>query len=116
MIPISCQAILFDLDGTLVDSWKCIEYAWQTWCLEHAIEYDDLIHKFNGTRAIDIIRTLKPELDYTKEANKIDMLELSNPHYLVPIIGALEIISLIPPNQWGIVTSGTHNVSSHKLK
>ncbi len=116
MRPISCQAILFDLDGTLIDSWRCVEYAWQTWCREHSIEYDDLLHKFNGTRAIDIIRTLKPELDYEKEANKVDLLELSNPHYLTAIIGAIDLLSLMPPNRWGIVTSGTHHVSSHKLK
>lgn len=28
---LGCDAILFDLDGVLVDSTKCIDKSWRTW-------------------------------------------------------------------------------------
>jgi len=115
MISISCQGILFDLDGTLVDSWKCVEYAWQSWCFEHGLPYNDLVERFNGTRAIDIVKTLKPELDPEQELAKLNNLELSQAKNISLIPGALEIIKLIPKNKWGIVTSGTQEVAHHKL-
>ncbi len=116
MIPISCEAILFDLDGTLIDSWKCVEYAWKTWCSEHNLEYHDLVHRFNGTRAVDIVRTLKPNLDPELEKVKINALELAHPENISPIPGSLDILRLIPKNKWGIVTSGTQEVVDEKLR
>lgn len=116
MISISPKAILFDLDGTLVDSWACIEYAWKSWCFEHSLEYNDLVHRFNGSRAVDIIKALKPELNPEDEKAKINAFELAHPEKLFPIPGALPLLSLLPENKWGIVTSGSQIVVSHKLK
>jgi len=116
MQSLTAKAILFDLDGTLVDSWKCIEYAWKSWCLEHSLEYNDLVHRFNGSRAVDIIHTLKPKLNPEEEKAKIDAFELAHPESISVIPGALKILSLLPRNKWGIVTSGSQVVVRHKLK
>jgi sugar-phosphatase len=116
MQSIIAKAILFDLDGTLIDSWKCIEYAWKSWCLEHNLAYDDLVHKFNGSRTVDIISALKPYLDPEIEKAKIDAFELQHPHHLNTIPGARELLNRIPKNKWGIVTSGSQVVVNYKLK
>ncbi len=116
MLSLKVKAIIFDLDGTLVDSWKAIEYAWKTWCLEHMLEYNELVHRFNGSRAIDIIQTLKPELSPEVEKAKLDALELSQTESIATIPGALQILSLIPKDKWGIVTSGSQVVVNRKLK
>ena len=87
MLSISPKAILFDLDGTLVDSWACIEYAWKSWCFEHSLEYDDLVHRFNGSRAVDIIRALMPDLNSEDEKAKVDAFELAHPEKLSTIPG-----------------------------
>jgi sugar-phosphatase len=116
MLSISPKAILFDLDGTLVDSWACIEYAWKSWCFEHSLEYDDLVHRFNGSRAVDIIRALMPDLNSEDEKAKVDAFELAHPEKLSTIPGALPLLKLLPEDKWGIVTSGSQTVVSHKLK
>lgn len=116
MYPLSVKGILFDLDGTLIDSWTCIEYAWKTWCEQNNLQYNDLVHKFNGSRAIDIISTLKPELNAEEERNKIDAFEIAHPEHLSLIPGAAAILKKIPKNKWGIVTSGSITIVRHKLK
>jgi sugar-phosphatase len=35
---ITCEAILFDMDGTLVDSTICVESTWRAWAMRHELD------------------------------------------------------------------------------
>ncbi|KAM0792836.1 hypothetical protein ACM66B_002602 [Microbotryomycetes sp. NB124-2] len=58
----SVEAILFDMDGTLVDSIKAVEAAWTSVANELGQPAEDVIAATHGRRAIDNLRDLKPQL------------------------------------------------------
>ncbi|KAK4056292.1 hypothetical protein OIO90_002736 [Microbotryomycetes sp. JL221] len=58
----SVEAILFDMDGTLVDSIKAVEAAWTSVAQELGQPAEEVIAATHGRRAIDNLRDLKPQL------------------------------------------------------
>ncbi|GAA6031936.1 hypothetical protein NBRC10512_002164, partial [Rhodotorula toruloides] len=56
------EGILFDMDGTLVDSIKAVEAAWAGVAQEIGQDPEEVIAATHGRRAIDNLRDLKPKL------------------------------------------------------
>ena len=111
----NCDAILFDLDGVLVDSRHCIERHWQEWASQHQLNLDKVLHYAHGRRTVETIRLVAPELDAEREASELEAAETSDTAGLVKIPGALELLQSIPANAWGIATSGTHATALTRL-
>lgn len=110
-----CDAILFNLDGVLVDSRHCIERIWRVWASQNHINIDKVLHYIHGRRAVETIRLVAPHLNAENEANKLGKIEAQETEGLVKIPGALELLQSIPSSAWGIVTSGLHAVGSTRL-
>ncbi|GAA5925041.1 uncharacterized protein JCM15063_005798 [Sporobolomyces koalae] len=56
------EGILFDMDGTLVDSIAAVEAAWSSVAEELGMPADEVIAATHGRRAIDNLKDLKPKL------------------------------------------------------
>jgi mannitol-1-/sugar-/sorbitol-6-phosphatase len=110
-----CAAILFDLDGVLVDSRHCVDRHWLEWAGQHNLNKDKVLHFAHGRRMVDTIRLLAPHLDAESEAAALGASSAYDTQGLVRIEGALELLQSIPPNAWGIATSGTHATASTRL-
>jgi mannitol-1-/sugar-/sorbitol-6-phosphatase len=110
-----CDAILFDLDGVLVDSRHCVERHWLEWANQHHLNKDKVLHYAHGRRTVETIRLVAPELDAEREASVIEASEANDTAGLVIIPGALELLQSIPADAWGIATSGTHAIASTRL-
>ena len=46
-----CEAILFDLDGVLVDSTRSVERVWRTWAERHGLDAARVVGAAHGRRA-----------------------------------------------------------------
>jgi len=57
----SCDAILFDLDGVLLDSSCVIRRVWQRWGERHGLDPSFMAKLIHGRRPIDSIRSLLPD-------------------------------------------------------
>ena len=110
-----CDAILFDLDGVLVDSKHCIEHLWQVWAGSHQINIDKVLHYAHGRRALETIRLVAPHLDAEREAAELAAGEATDTGGLARIPGALELLQSIPPDAWGIATSGSRATAVTRL-
>jgi sugar-phosphatase len=110
-----CDAVLFDLDGVLVDSRRCIERHWLEWASQHQLNPDRVLHYAHGRRAVETIRLVAPHLDAEREAAGLVAGETYDTAGLVKIPGALELLQSIPSNAWGIATSGTHATAATYL-
>ncbi len=111
----NCDAILFDLDGVLVDSRMCVERHWLEWANQHHLNKDKVLHYAHGRRTVETIRLVAPQLDAEREAAEIEASEATDVAGLLKIPGALELLQSIPPGAWGIATSGTHAIAATRL-
>jgi mannitol-1-/sugar-/sorbitol-6-phosphatase len=116
MTTFRCAAILFDLDGVLVDSTRSVERQWRIWAREQGIDGDKVMAVGHGVRAIDVIRAAAPHLDAVLEARKLEAREVDDHDGVVAMPGALDLIRAIPEGEWCVVTSGTHHLASERLR
>lgn len=112
-----CQAILFDLDGTLVDSIAAVDRAWAKWALRHNLDPKVVVPQIHGRRAIDSLRLLisHPSIDIQQEFAWLEEVEAADTEGVVLIKGALDFVQSVPNDRWSIVTSGTSPVARARM-
>jgi sugar-phosphatase len=111
-----CQAVLFDLDGVLVDSQECVERTWRNWAARHGLDASRVIDAAHGRRAIDTISALAPALDADAELAALIATEATATEGVHEIAGARELVLSLPPARWAVVTSGTRAVAEFRLR
>ena len=87
-------AVIFDNDGTLVDSTGSVERSWLRWAMEHDIDPDRLAGH-HGMPASAIIASVAPDLDPEAAQARIDELELGDTDGVVALPGAAEAIATL---------------------
>jgi len=114
-IKINCLAVLSDLDGTLIDSARCVDYAWETWAVSHDLDVEWIKKSAHGMRTADSLKFIAPHLDLNAEVTKLEDLECQCTDGLVPINGAETLLHSLQSSRWAIVTSGSSRLANHRL-
>jgi sugar-phosphatase len=71
----ACKAILFDLDGVLVNSAECVERIWRKWAARHRIDPEKVIAYAHGRRTIETVQLVSPELSVDAELATLEHSE-----------------------------------------
>ena len=116
MKTFDCAAILFDLDGVLVDSTGSVTRQWRRWAEEHNLDPQKVLEIAHGVRTIEIVRTLAPHLDAEAEVKRIEKREADDQEGVAVMPGAAELLKTIPEGRWCVVTSGTRYLATARLK
>ena len=116
MLTLNCSAILFDLDGVLVDSTGSVDRQWRAWAREHGIDEQKVIDVAHGVRTIEVIRLVAPHIDAETEVLRLEQREADDHDGVSLMPGAVELVGSIPEGQWGVVTSGTRLLASARLQ
>ena len=116
MIEFRCSAILFDLDGVLIDSTRSVDRQWRAWAREKSIDEEKVMAIAHGVRTIEVIRAVAPHLDAVAEVRWLEGREAEDQVDVAVMPGAAELIGAIPDGHWCVVTSGTRYLASARLR
>ena len=115
MTQFICRAVIFDLDGVLVDSRACIEYHWRIWAAKHQLDLATILRVDSGRRPIETIGIVAPGLDAAQEAAQFEADEAFDIRGVIKIAGAARLLNSLPPRQWGIATSATKDTALTRI-
>jgi sugar-phosphatase len=110
-----CSAILFDLDGVLVDSREPVERQWALWARKHHLDPAHVVRAAHGRPSLETIRDQAPQLDAEAEDKIMEQAEISDLVGIRPIAGAADLLARIPPGNWAIVTSCSRDLAATRL-
>ncbi len=112
----TCRAILFDLDGVLINSSKVIERHWKIWADSHHISFKQLMGIAHGRTSAEIIRLFAPHLDAKQEGFEREAAEGVDVDGLEVFASARELLLRLPPGSWAVVTSGNILTATTRLR
>jgi sugar-phosphatase len=115
MSLIRCEALLFDMDGVLIDSTPAVARVWAGWAREHGFDPETVVHKAHGRPSRATIRELLPHADIEREDREVERREIEDLDGVVLLPGAGRLLSNLPPERWTIATSCTRALAEVRL-
>jgi sugar-phosphatase len=116
MHMIRCSAMLFDLDGVLIDSTPAVARVWKGWAIEHGFDPDTVIHRAHGRPSRTTIRELLPNADLDHEDREVERREIEDLDGVILLPGAGQLLSTLPNERWTIATSCTRRLAEVRLR
>jgi sugar-phosphatase len=116
MRQLTCDAVLFDLDGVLIDSTSCITRHWEAWAAQHDLDLSAVMRAAHGIRTAETMRLVAPHLDAEQEAERFTAGEIADTDGVVLIEGAAKLLAALPKDAWAIVTSGSAELAKARLR
>jgi sugar-phosphatase len=110
------EALLFDMDGTLLTSILAAERVWTSWAVAHDLDVEVFLPTIHGVKAVETIRRLAlPGVDAEAEAAAITTREMEDLTGVEAIAGAAAFLASLPPERWAIVTSAPRELALRRL-
>jgi sugar-phosphatase len=116
MVDIQCSAMLFDLDGVLIDSTPAVTRVWRQWAVEHGFDPDKVVHIAHGRPSRTTIRELLPDADVAHEDREVERREIADLDGVVLLPGAGQLLNSLPAGRWTIATSCTRRLAEVRLR
>ncbi len=108
--------VIFDMDGTLVDSRTVVERVWRKWALRLGVSAERIITEAHGRRTREIMEMFAPEgMDIDQATSELEAEESGDANDIVAIPGAAELLQWIPAGDWAVVTSATRELASRRM-
>lgn len=108
------DAVLFDLDGTLVDSGAAVVRSWATWAIENDIAPERL-QGFHGMPAAQILVELVSLEHVPAAAERLEQLEVSDVDDIALLPGAARALTEVDATRCAIVTSCTAPLAAARI-
>jgi sugar-phosphatase len=115
-VSVEVAGLLFDMDGVLVSSIGSVTRSWRRWAKHYGLPDAESFEIPHGTRAIDVVRQVKPDLDPEEGLQLIEDIELKDTDDLKELRGARPLLESLPQERWAIVTSATRRLLVGRLE
>ncbi len=114
MPELRVDAVIFDMDGVVIDSGDVYAKHWRSWGLQHGIDFDaEIAHVHPGRPPLETIRVVAPHLD--AEAESLDFNDALDADdggdAIAAMPGAAALLAGLPPDRWTIATSAFRNIA-----
>ena len=108
-------AVIFDNDGTLVDSTAAVVRSWHTWAVEHGVN-EQAFGDSHGMPAAAIIAKVAPHVDADAALARITELEVADLDGVVALPGAVRGMTTLLPDHAAVATSATSELGHARLQ
>jgi len=118
MTTLTCRAIVFDMDGTLVDSTAVVERIWGDFAAEHELDVVELLAFAHGRQTHDTVTRFLPGLPEVEARTLTDGLqavEAGTRDGTVEIPGAADFLGSLPGDRVALVTSANHELARSRM-
>lgn len=104
------EAILFDMDGTLVDSTKVVERTWHRFAERHQLDTATILDFAHGRPTSTTVSEFAVKgVDIVAETARIQEEEERDVAGVIEVPGSVKLLDCLPRDRWAVVTSaGTH--------
>ncbi|KQR74925.1 2-deoxyglucose-6-phosphatase [Arthrobacter sp. Leaf337] len=103
---ISAKAVLFDMDGTLVDSTAVVEQVWGEFAARYGLDIAEILHTSHGVQAGDTVRRFAPVgADVVALTAELGAMERVRTEGIVALPGAADLLRSLPADAVALVTS-----------
>lgn len=110
------KRILFDIDGTLVDSTATVERSWGTWADEYDVDYEQVLKVCHGRRTEDTVaQFVAPRQRVAATARLLALQESADLEGVLALPGARRLLDALPRTHWAAVTSGPRSLMAARL-
>jgi sugar-phosphatase len=106
-------AVLFDMDGTLIDSTPAVERSWLKWAAEFGVQLPT--ESWHGIPAAQIVATLLPTDRIDEGVRRIEEIETSDVEGILVLPGSAEALAALPGGRAAIVTSCVWDLATARM-
>lgn len=114
-MTLTTKAILFDMDGVLIDSAPAVERVWRKWARQQGLDPEFVIAQAHGRRSVETIRAVAPHMNAERENRKVEQMEIEDREGVIALPGAIDLLRVLPPSRFAIVTSATRPLALARL-
>lgn len=114
-MKLDVDAVLFDIDGTLVDSTPAVERTWRAWAQARGLSADEVLAVCHGRRTEDTVRDLLPADERDLAVAELEQLELDDLDDVVALPATRDLLARLPRERWAAVTSGSGRLMRARL-
>ena len=113
---LTASVLLFDMDGTLVDSTASVERAWGRFAARHGLDAGAILAVAHGRPTIEVVADFAPRgVDVVAETDRIEAEEIDRTDGISEIPGAAALLSGLDRDRWAVVTSATRALTVKRL-
>lgn len=113
---LTASVLLFDMDGTLVDSTASVERAWGRFAARHDLDAAQILAVAHGRPTIEVVAEFAPRgVDVVAETDRIEAEEIDRTDGISEIPGAAALLGGLDRDRWAVVTSATRALTTRRL-
>jgi len=112
------RGLLFDMDGTLVDSAAAVARAWGQFAQRHRLDPEEVLVQCQGRQAGETIAAYARagvDLDVAGETAMMLAAEVADVEGVVAVPGAAALLAALPPDAWALVTSAFRPLAERRM-